>query len=103
MVLEAVAGKNPISHAGKIYSVLAREIAETLVAAVPEIAATQCIITSRIGAPITEPELLHVRIVTRDAMPVARMEPAIRDIAAARLRRAPTLVDDFIAGTIGVF
>jgi S-adenosylmethionine synthetase len=59
--------------------------------------------TSRIGAPITEPELLHVRIATRDGIPAARMKPAIHDIAAARLRRAPTLVDDFIAGTIGTF
>jgi S-adenosylmethionine synthetase len=103
MVLEAVAGKNPVSHVGKIYNVLAREIAETLVAAMPEITATECMITSRIGAPITEPELIDVRIATRDGMPVAPMEPAIRDIADAGLRRAPKLVDDFIAGTIDVF
>jgi S-adenosylmethionine synthetase len=103
MVLEAVAGKNPVSHVGKIYNVLAREIAETLVAAMPEIAAAECMITSRIGAPITEPELLDVRIATRDGMPVERMKPAICDIADAGLRRAPKLVDDFIAGTIDVF
>ncbi len=31
MSLEAAAGKNPVSHAGKIYNVLAKTIAETLV------------------------------------------------------------------------
>jgi S-adenosylmethionine synthetase len=46
MVLEAVAGKNPVSHVGKSYNVLAREIAETLVAAVPEIASAQCMLGS---------------------------------------------------------
>ena len=103
MVLEAVAGKNPVSHVGKIYNVLAREIAETLVARVPEIAATQCMIASRIGAPVTEPAMVHVRIATRDGVPIARLKPMVEDIAAAGLLRAPKLVDDFISGTIDVF
>jgi S-adenosylmethionine synthetase len=103
MVLEAAAGKNPVSHVGKIYNVLAREIAETLVATVPEITATECVITSRIGAPITEPELLHVRIATQDGAPAASLESAIRDIVDCGLRRAPKVADDFVAGTIGAF
>jgi S-adenosylmethionine synthetase len=39
MVMEAAAGKNPETHVGKIYGVLARDIAETLVAQEPGIVA----------------------------------------------------------------
>jgi S-adenosylmethionine synthetase len=37
MSLEAAAGKNPISHVGKIYNVLAKRVAETLIAAIPQV------------------------------------------------------------------
>ena len=36
MSLEAAAGKNPVTHVGKIYNVLAGELAATLVAGVPK-------------------------------------------------------------------
>ncbi len=39
MSLEAAAGKNPVSHAGKIYNVVAQRIAETLAATVPQVSA----------------------------------------------------------------
>ncbi len=103
MVLEAVAGKNPVTHVGKIYNVLAREIAERLVATVPEIAAAQCMIASQIGAPVTEPTIVHARLATRDGVPATRLRPVVDDIVAAGLTRAPKLVDDFVAGTIDVF
>ena len=103
MSLEAAAGKNPVTHVGKIYNVLAREIAEKLVVTVPEIAAAQCLIVGQIGIPITEPAMFQVRLATRDGMPVDRLRPRVTEIATDRLARASKLVDDFIAGTIEVF
>lgn len=72
MSLEAAAGKNPASHAGKIYNVIAREIAETLIATVPVIAAAQCLIVSRIGRHVTDPAILRARLATRNGDPVTR-------------------------------
>jgi S-adenosylmethionine synthetase len=69
----------------------------------PEIAAAHCMIASQIGAPVTEPAIVHIRIATRDGSPIARLTPVVSDIVAAGLPRAPRLVDDFIAGTIDVF
>ena len=103
MSLEAAAGKNPVTHVGKIYNVLAREIAETLVVTIPEIAAAQCLIVGQIGAPVTEPAMLQVRLAPRDEVLVDRLRPRITEIVTDRLARASTLVDDFIAGTINVF
>ena len=103
MCIEAVAGKNPVSHVGKIYNVLAREIAETLVGTVSEIAAAQCMIVGQIGTPITEPAIVHIKLETRDKVPFTHLKPIANDIVAAGLTRAPRLVDDFIAVTIDVF
>jgi S-adenosylmethionine synthetase len=47
MSLEAAAGKNPVSHVGKIYNVLARDTAEAVVAAIPEVESAQCLMVSR--------------------------------------------------------
>jgi len=101
MSLEAAAGKNPVSHAGKLYNVLARRAAERLVAELPEIEAAECYLLSRIGHPVTEPALAHLRLRTRGSLPV----PAARagELLAAELERLPALVDAFVAGEVDVF
>jgi len=103
MSLEAAAGKNPISHVGKIYNVVAREIAEALVAKVSEIAAAQCLMVSRIGKPLTSPAVLQVKLATHDGFPPVKLEGPVDEIAAHCLGRLSMLVDDFVAGTIEIF
>ena len=103
MSLEAAAGKNPVSHVGKIYSVVAREIAAMLVADVSAIAATQCLMVSRIGAPLTTPALLHVKLATHDGFPAAELEGRVEEIASHCLGRLPVLVDHFVNGAIEIF
>ena len=103
MILEAAAGKNPVTHVGKIYNVLARRIAETLVAEEPGITAAQCLLLGQIGAPVAEPALIHIKLATQDETPVARFERRVDEVSRAHLGRTLQLVDDFIAGTIDVF
>lgn len=103
MALEAIAGKNPVSHVGKIYNVLAREIANELRATIPEITTAQCIIASQIGSPITELTLAHVRLATQERFPVARLKLKVAEVVANGLARAPKLVGNFIARSIAVF
>ncbi len=57
MSLEAAAGKNPFSHVGKIYNVLAKEIAEALVSERSEIVAAECVMVSKIGTSVSSPAL----------------------------------------------
>ena len=103
MSLEAVAGKNPVSHVGKIYNVLARTIAEAIVLTVPEVAAAQCYMVSEIGTPVTTPTITHVRLVVRDGSPVSRLESRVDEIVSRELQGTGTLVDRFVAGTIELF
>jgi S-adenosylmethionine synthetase len=103
MSLEAAAGKNPVTHVGKIYNVIAREIAEMLVAAVPEIARAQCLMVSRIGAPVREPAVLQLKLATRDGVPPGQLRTRVQEIVADQLGRIPSLADAFVAGEIELF
>lgn len=103
MSFEAAAGKNPVTHVGKIYNVAARDIAQALVAAAPEIAKAQCLMVSTIGAPVTSPAIVHVRLATHDGIPIARLKDRVEAITADRIAGIPDLVDDFVAGAIELF
>jgi S-adenosylmethionine synthetase len=103
MSLEATAGKNPVTHVGKIYNVAARGIAETIVATVPEITGAQCLMVSRIGTPVKAPAILHVKLATRDQFPVDRCRRRVEEIAVDYLSGIPKLIDDFVAGSIEIF
>ena len=97
MSLEAAAGKNPVTHVGRIYNVAARDIVETLVATVPEIVAAQSLIVSRIGAPVTNPAMIQFKIATRDGIPVDKFKRQGEDVTADRLARIPETIDDCMA------
>lgn len=103
MSLEAAAGKNPVSHVGKIYNVVARHIAETVVATVPEVAAARCYLVSRIGSPVTEPAIAHLRLATHDGSPALLLKARVGEIADHALQGIPAWVDRFVAGTVDVF
>lgn len=103
MSLEAAAGKNPVTHVGKIYNVVARDIAEVLVASTPAIIAAQCLMVSRIGAPVANPALLQVKLATRDGLPAEKLRQHIEGITMEQLSHIPRLIGDFIAGTCSVF
>ena len=53
--LEAACGKNPISHVGKVYNVLALSAAQDIVEQVNEVKEATVYILSQIGAPLDTP------------------------------------------------
>ncbi len=103
MSLEAAAGKNPVTHVGKIYNVTARDIARTLVATLPEVARAECLLVSRIGAPVTEPAIVEIKLATHDGVPLLQLRPRVEELVAARIARIPQLVDQFVGGRIEVY
>jgi S-adenosylmethionine synthetase len=103
MSLEAAAGKNPVSHVGKIYNVLARDIAETMIASIPEIESAHCLMVSRIGSPVNRPAVVHLKIAPRESIPVTGLRSRIEAIIGDRIAHIPELVSGFVAGSISVF
>jgi S-adenosylmethionine synthetase len=103
MSLEAAAGKNPVSHVGKLYNVLAHRICTKLVEKIPEVASAQCLLVSRIGEPITDPAALELKIATHDGFLADQLRRLIEDIAVDQLQNVNSIIDGFIEGSIGLF
>ncbi len=66
MSLEATAGKNPVSHVGKIYNVAAKIIAEKIYNEVKGVREVYVELLSQIGRPIDNPLIANVKILPED-------------------------------------
>jgi S-adenosylmethionine synthetase len=64
MGTEAAAGKNPVSHVGKIYNVLAHEIARMVYQEVEGLKEVYILLLSRIGTPIHNPQMASAQVLT---------------------------------------
>jgi S-adenosylmethionine synthetase len=95
MSLEAAAGKNPISHVGKIYNTVANKISERVVKEIEGVEEAYCYIVSQIGKPINEPQLLDVKIRTKKSL--SAIQELARKIAEEELERMPD-VKGFLEG-----
>ena len=62
MSLEAVAGKNPVSHVGKLYNVLAMLMARDIHERLEETEGVTVQILSAIGAPVDQPQVAAIEI-----------------------------------------
>ena len=60
---EAAAGKNPVSHVGKIYNVLSHRIANEIYANVPDIKEVYVWLLSQIGEPIDQPRIAAAQVI----------------------------------------
>lgn len=102
MTLEAAAGKNPITHVGKLYNVIANRIAEAIVADIPEILGCHCYLVSQIGRPITDPQIVDVKLHT-SGRPASGFETGVRQIVSDQLERLHDLWQPFIRGELRVY
>ncbi len=62
---EAAAGKNPVSHVGKIYNVLSHHIAGMIVEKVPEVKEAYVWLLSDIGVAIDTPKVAAAQVVMK--------------------------------------
>ena len=99
MTLESVAGKNPVTHVGKLYNVAACLLAEELVARVPGLAEVECRLVSRIGRRVDDPPLVHVRVRGADPRD-AELRTRVESIVAQRVAEIPSLWRALLAGEI---
>ena len=62
---EAAAGKNPVSHVGKIYNVLTYKIARDVYEQVPEVEEVYIWLLSKIGTPIDYPAIAAAQVIMK--------------------------------------
>ena len=85
--LEAAAGKNPISHVGKIYNVLSFLAAQEIVREVPEIHEASVYILSQIGHPLDQPLIATATIKPTKGVMTKELEEKVRAVLDRRLEK----------------
>ena len=103
MSMEATSGKNPVNHIGKIYNVLATEIAEEVVTEVSGIRDLRIRLLSQIGRPIDEPHVADAHAVTEDGVELSDLEAEIEAIIDQQLADVRSITDRVINGEIRTF
>ena len=94
MTLEAAAGKNPVSHVGKIYSAVANLIANRVIKEVEEIEEAYCYMVSQIGKPITDPQACDVKVRTK--RDIKGIEEVIKKIAEEEISKIPEIWKGYV-------
>ncbi|PMS19684.1 S-adenosylmethionine synthetase [Trinickia dabaoshanensis] len=99
MSLEAVAGKNPASHVGKLYNVLAHRLAQRILDDAESASRVTVRLLSAIGNRIDEPQLAAVDVCASDGLSGAQRH-RIRERVAHGLAELPTLTRELIDGSV---
>ena len=104
MSMEAAAGKNPVTHVGKLYNVLANLIAADVVKeADGDIEEVLVRIVSQIGREISDPHVASVQAIYASGVQASKYEGKIRSIVDERLSRVSDLTNQFVEGKLSVF
>lgn len=86
MSMEATSGKNPVNHIGKIYNLLANQIAHDIVGTIDGIEEVYIRILSQIGQPIDNPRVASVQIIPKKGADMGAIKP-----------KAETVVDEWLS------
>jgi S-adenosylmethionine synthetase len=103
MSLEATAGKNPVNHVGKIYNVLANQIANKAFEEVEGVREVYIKILSQIGRPIDQPMVADAQLILEKGTPLSRVRAEISGIADEELANIKRITDEVIEGKIRLF
>jgi len=77
---EAAAGKNPVSHVGKIYNVLTYKIAQHVYEEVPEVEEVYIWLLSKIGSPIDHPAVAAAQVIMKGDNSIEKVRREISEV-----------------------
>jgi S-adenosylmethionine synthetase len=100
---EAAAGKNPVSHVGKIYSLLTHHIANEVVQRVDGVDEAYVWLCSQIGQPIDQPMLAASHVILNGGVFLPDVELAVRAIFEQELAEIHTFCHRIILGEFTVW
>jgi S-adenosylmethionine synthetase len=91
MGTEAVAGKNPVSHVGKIYNVLAHKIAKEIYENVEGVREVYVSLLSKIGSPIDKPMMAMAQALLEQGKRLRDIKPKVENIIGRELYNVRSL------------
>ena len=103
MNMEAAAGKNPVTHVGKLYNLVAHQIATSLVEELDDVAEACCYLVSRIGSPIKQPMIVDIRVYLPDGGDLESIRKPVDAIVDARLDEIDQIEQKLISGMMSVY
>jgi S-adenosylmethionine synthetase len=105
MSLEAAAGKNPVTHVGKIYNVLAFKTARKIYEEIGQDKIEEVVVKllSGIGRPIDNPQIASVQMIPKEGFKFQEIKSHVESIIDDHLSRITEMTEDFIEGRLGVF
>jgi len=99
---EAAAGKNPVSHVGKIYNLLTHRIANHIYQQVPGIAEVYIWLLSQIGKPIDQPAIAAAQIVTKPEASIENLRKEIEEVINLELENIDKFCMELAYGKIPI-
>jgi len=99
---EAAAGKNPVSHVGKIYNLLTYEIANRVYEKVSGVKEVYVWLLSQIGRPINEPKVAGVELILDKGVDFGPTSKLATEIVRSELNSINDFTDRLTQGKIPV-
>jgi S-adenosylmethionine synthetase len=103
MSMEATSGKNPINHIGKIYNLLATEVAQECVKKVDGINEIYLRFLSQIGRPIDYPLVASAQVLPQPGMRVDVINQDVEKIIEESLENINSITLKVINGELKTF
>lgn len=102
MGTEAAAGKNPVSHVGKIYNVFAHRTAEKIYNNVGGISEAYVLLLSRIGMPIDSPHMAAVQLRLEKGRTISDVSKGVKKLLERELAEIGGFCERLAAGVYPV-
>ena len=104
MSMEATAGKNPVTHVGKLYNILTLKIASDIVKiGGGDILEAYVRIVSQIGKAIDDPQAASIQLVMADGAPLSGVQSEAEAVADEWLANISKITDLVVNGEVSVF
>jgi len=100
---EAAAGKNPVSHVGKIYNVLTYKIAQHVYEEVPEVEEVYIWLLSKIGSPIDQPTVAAAQVIMKGDNSLDKVRHEISDVLDYELENIDKFCMELAQGKIQTY
>jgi len=100
---EAAAGKNPVSHVGKIYNVLTFKIAQHVHDEVPEVEEVYIWLLSKIGSPVDQPAVAAAQVIMKGDNNLEKVRREISEVLDYELENIDKFCNDLAQGKIQTY
>ncbi len=104
MSMEAAAGKNPVTHVGKLYNLLSMKISQDIMKELGgDVEEARVRILAQIGHPIDEPLLASTDLIMSEGVPVSKVRAEAEGIVNNWLDNIDKITDMLVKGDISVY